>query len=78
MAGMSADEKTDIARYILELREVRGLPMILIEHDMGVVMDLCDRLIAMDYGKKIAEGPPAEIQHHADVVKAYLGEEHIA
>jgi len=78
MAGMSADEKTDIARYILELREVRGLPMILIEHDMGVVMDLCDRLIVMDYGKKIAEGPPAEIQHHPEVVKAYLGEEHIA
>ncbi|MDR7523481.1 MAG: ABC transporter ATP-binding protein, partial [Armatimonadota bacterium] len=53
MAGMTADEKADIARYILELREVRGLPMILIEHDMGVVMDLCDRLIAMDYGRQI-------------------------
>ncbi len=78
MAGMSADEKTDMARYILELREVRGLPMILIEHDMGVVMDLCDRLIAMDYGKRIAEGPPAEIQRHPEVIKAYLGEEHIA
>jgi branched-chain amino acid transport system ATP-binding protein len=78
MAGMSADEKADIARYILELREVRGLPMILIEHDMGVVMDLCDRLIAMDYGKRIAEGPPAEIQRHPEVIKAYLGEEHIA
>ena len=78
MAGMSADEKTDVARYVLELREVRGLPMILIEHDMGVVMDLCDKLIAMDYGKRIAEGPPAEIQHHPEVIKAYLGEEHIA
>jgi branched-chain amino acid transport system ATP-binding protein len=76
MAGMSAEEKADMARYILELREVRGLPMILIEHDMGVIMDLCDRLICMDYGKKIAEGPPQEIQHHPDVIRAYLGEEH--
>jgi len=78
MAGMSADEKADIARFVLELREVRKLPMILIEHDMGVVMDLCDRLIVMDYGSKIAEGPPAEIQHHPDVLKAYLGEAAVA
>jgi len=76
MAGMTVEEKLDMARYILELREVRGLPMILIEHDMGVVMDLCDRLIAMDYGRKIAEGPPQEIQSHPDVIRAYLGEEH--
>ncbi|MER3456516.1 MAG: ABC transporter ATP-binding protein [candidate division GAL15 bacterium] len=76
MAGMTVDEKADMARYVLELREVRGLPMILIEHDMGVVMDLCDRLVAMDYGRKIAEGSPREIQHHPDVIRAYLGEEH--
>jgi len=76
MAGMTVDEKLDMARYILELREVRGLPMVLIEHDMGVVMDLCDRILAMDYGRKIAEGPPEEIQNHPDVIRAYLGEEH--
>jgi branched-chain amino acid transport system ATP-binding protein len=78
MAGMSAEEKTDMARFVLELREVRRMPIILIEHDMGVVMDLCDRLIAMDYGRKIADGPPREIQRHPDVIKAYLGEEEIA
>ncbi len=74
MAGMSIDEKADMARYILELKEVHHLPMILIEHDMGVVMDLCDRILAMDYGKRIAEGRPEEIQRHPDVIRAYIGE----
>src|SRR5256885_1039893 len=73
MAGMSADEKADMARYILELKDVRSLPMILIEHDMGVVMDLCDRLIVMEYGKKIAEGSPDQIQRNPDVIRAYIG-----
>jgi len=75
MAGMSVDEKADMARYILELKEVRHLPMILIEHDMGVVMDLCDRIMVMDYGRKIAEGTPGEVQRNPEVIRAYIGTE---
>ncbi len=74
MAGMSIDEKGDMARYALELKEVYHLPMILIEHDMGVVMDLCDRILVLDNGKRIAEGRPAEIQRHPDVIRAYIGD----
>jgi len=74
MAGMSMDEKTDMARYVLELKEVYHLPMILIEHDMGVVMDLCDRILVLDNGKRIAEGLPAEIQLHPEVIRAYIGD----
>jgi branched-chain amino acid transport system ATP-binding protein len=74
MAGMSLDEKADMARYILELKEVRTMPIVLVEHDMSVVMDVCDRLVVMDYGKKIAEGSPQHVQRHPDVIRAYLGD----
>jgi branched-chain amino acid transport system ATP-binding protein len=73
MAGMNAEEKEDMARFILDVNEERGTAIVMIEHDMGVVMDLCDRIVVLSFGEKIAEGTPAEIQAHPDVVAAYLG-----
>jgi len=74
MAGMNAEEKEDMAKYILDIYELRKIPVILIEHDMGVVMDLCDRIIVLDFGRKIAEGVPQNIMANPNVIKAYLGE----
>jgi len=75
MAGMNAEEKEDMARFILDIYELRKIPIILIEHDMGVVMDIADRIVTLDFGRKIAEGAPEAIKSNPNVIKAYLGEE---
>ena len=75
MAGMNAEEKGDIARFILDIQEERGVTIVLVEHDMGVVMDLSDRVAVLDFGRLIAEGTPDEIRADPRVIRAYLGEE---
>ena len=75
MAGMNLEEKEDIARYIVDLNEEWGMTVIMIEHDMGVVMDISHRVMVLDFGKKIADGLPEEILANEHVRAAYLGEE---
>ncbi|MDQ7783964.1 MAG: ABC transporter ATP-binding protein [Desulfomonilaceae bacterium] len=74
VTGMNLEETEDIARFILDIHDEWGVTVILIEHDMGVVMDISDRVCVLDFGVKIAEGPPREIRHDDRVIKAYLGE----
>ena len=76
MAGMNIEEKQDMCRFILDINEQYGTTIVLIEHDMGVVMDLSERLIVLDYGRKIAEGTPDEIRVNQTVIDAYLGVAH--
>ena len=76
MAGMNVEEKQDMCRFILDVNEEFGTTIVLIEHDMGVVMDISDRVVVLDYGKKIGDGAPDEVRSNEDVISAYLGTSH--
>jgi branched-chain amino acid transport system ATP-binding protein len=76
MAGMNVEEKEDMSRFIIDVNEQYGTTIALIEHDMGVVMDISDRVVVMDYGRKIGDGTPAEVRTNQEVIDAYLGVAH--
>ena len=76
MAGMNLEEKQDMCRFILDVNSEFGTTIVLIEHDMGVVMDISDRVVVLDYGKKIGDGTPQEVRNNEEVISAYLGTSH--
>ncbi|MCU0950141.1 MAG: ABC transporter ATP-binding protein [Burkholderiaceae bacterium] len=76
MAGMNTEEKQDMCRFILDVNDEFGTTIVLIEHDMGVVMDISDRVVVLDYGKKIGDGTPDQVRSNQDVIDAYLGVAH--
>jgi branched-chain amino acid transport system ATP-binding protein len=76
MAGMNVEEKQDMCRFILDVNDEFGTTIVLIEHDMGVVMDISDRVVVLDYGRKIGDGTPEQVRSNPEVIKAYLGTSH--
>jgi branched-chain amino acid transport system ATP-binding protein len=76
MAGMNLEEKQDMSRFVLDVNDEFGTTIVLIEHDMGVVMDISDRVVVLDYGKKIGDGTPDAVRNNEDVIRAYLGTSH--
>jgi branched-chain amino acid transport system ATP-binding protein len=74
MAGMNLEEKEDMARFVIDIREANDIPVVIVEHDMQVVMDIADRIYVLNWGHLIAEGTPEEIKKNPEVIKAYLGE----
>jgi branched-chain amino acid transport system ATP-binding protein len=76
MAGMNVEEKQDMSRFVLDMNDEFGTTIVLIEHDMGVVMDISDRVVVLDYGRKIGDGTPQEVRANPDVISAYLGTSH--
>ncbi|MGB6242305.1 MAG: ABC transporter ATP-binding protein [Castellaniella sp.] len=76
MAGMNVEEKQDMSRYILDVNDEFGTTIVLIEHDMGVVMDISDRVVVLDYGRKIGDGTPEAVRDNPEVIRAYLGTTH--
>lgn len=76
MAGMNVEEKQDMCRFVLDVNDEFGTTIVLIEHDMGVVMDISDRVVVLDYGRKIGDGSPEDVRNNQDVIDAYLGVAH--
>jgi branched-chain amino acid transport system ATP-binding protein len=76
MAGMNTEEKEDMCRFVLDVNDEFGTTIVLIEHDMGVVMDISDRVVVLDYGRRLADGTPDEVRNDKEVIDAYLGAVH--
>ncbi len=74
VAGMNAEETEDMARFILDIKEERNITIVLIEHDMKMIMDISDRVLVLNFGQKLTQGTPREVQKHPEVIKAYLGQ----